>query len=164
MRCVLYVAVAPLADGYGGFEDDLLSDAVGDGAALADRGCGNAEAASDDEGAINGGLERELEDEALANRGTVQQGHQDHVPVAPERVARGASGKRGEPRVFADTDRLSVTGKTSKDNEPSGYPNAKSQHNSTAQTPRRHRLAVHPTENATPPPLASLPLQIGHHL
>jgi len=92
VHCVHSLAVRPSAAGYGGFDDDP------DGAGEEDGGAGEGEVGDAADGALG--------DDLGEQGGAGAQDDQGQAPAAPQQQQRRARNKKGEPRVFADTDCL----------------------------------------------------------
>jgi len=106
VRCLHSFAVKPSIAGYGGIEDDPEDNEDADGAPRVDGRGREVDAASDGDGGDAGGLDDGSDDEGPGDGGAGEQTQQDQNPITPPLLARGARGKKGEPRNFADTDCL----------------------------------------------------------
>jgi len=108
VRCVHSLAVKPSAAGYGAFDDEPGVDEDAVGAENVNRDGDMADAASGDEGATaEGGLGGAPGDDSAEGDGSNEQGQQGQAPAAPPPLPRGTRRpKKGDPRVFADTDRM----------------------------------------------------------
>lgn len=105
MLCVHSVAVKPLAGGYGGFDDDAIGDAGDDVVPGGDAEGTEEHEAIEDEEAKAEGCKGASDDEGTEGDAVSEQGQPAQVPAHPQPLPHGNRGKKGAPRVFADTHR-----------------------------------------------------------